>query len=156
MESSSNDSVGKSEDKVEASEAVAATFWKFKWRNHICKCNNCLNAYQLNDIPFIADWDDSLCEYERRGREAAQSEEDQFEKKVEKMSHFEKFVVSQTMGMLQEELKTFLSSDGMSNRKLITEQDMRLFTEKWKKKVESQKEALLMHFPPANCHAPNF
>lgn len=104
-----------------------ATFWPEKWRQHLCKCSECLQIYKKQEVEFLPDPEDTVHFYEEKGK--TNDHKSAFTRGMEALSTLDRTrqidAISEYNKMM-EKLKEYLHSF-VTNRQIVTEEDINRF-----------------------------
>lgn len=116
-----------------------ATFWSDGWRPKLCRCSQCLKMYKEEGVEFLLDKEDTIYEYEERGRRkaATPSESELEQSALASMNHVQKIEVIQGYNKMKTALSTYLQSFA-ENGKVVTKEDIQSFFKNLQRKRKSQ------------------
>lgn len=116
-----------------ASYKKGATFWNDGWRNHLCRCSDCMTSYKELEVEYLLDEKDTVKWYEENGREKRQTEDaEQRAAMWNRMGRVQQVEVLSGINLMTDRLKEFLDTF-VTNRQVVTESDIREFFAKLNK-----------------------
>lgn len=115
---------------------VTCLFCPQEWRKLLCKCTECMEMYNAQNVAFLLDGEDSVGAYENRGVERTRSEGTQYErgmKALQGMGRYQAVEAMHEYNELKGELTDFLSTFA-SNKRIVGAEDITNFFEEMKEK----------------------
>lgn len=114
-----------------------ASFWPLEWRQKLCKCSNCLDMYKKNDVEFLLDDEDTVANYQEKGKAKAENRStsihDETMRAISGMDHVTQIEAILAYNKLKKKLTEFLTSF-VSTEQVVTAKDVNTFFQTMEKK----------------------
>lgn len=103
-------------------------FWKYDWRQALCKCSSCMSVYEAERIEFLLDPEDSAKIYEERGikKHGNESAYEQGIRALASIDRVQQIDVITEYNRMKDKLKEYLQTF-VTSKKIVTEEDINNF-----------------------------
>ncbi|KAJ3694617.1 hypothetical protein LUZ60_010097 [Juncus effusus] len=124
--------------EIQTGEETGPLFLCKKWREMLCKCENCMEFYNKNKIKYLTEKEDTIEEYEimanQKRQQNLQNQEGAEMNFINKLDHVQKIEILNGISDMKDEFRSFMESYDPS--KPITSDDVRGIFENLKKKKQ--------------------
>ncbi|XP_057520552.1 uncharacterized protein LOC130800860 [Amaranthus tricolor] len=117
-------------------ERNKTVFLRNNWRDSLCRCEKCYAFYEQNHISFLVDKDDTIAEYEKRGKqrrdERLQKQEGATLNMFNNLGHIQKVEIMSGIAEMKNEMENFFANRDASEA--VTSDDIYQLFDNLKKK----------------------
>lgn len=108
-----------------------AKFWPDNWRQQLCTCKDCMDAYEKGGVIYLVDVQDTVHFYEEKGKAKALEDcaESQYEQGLKALSSLDRVRQVEAIteyNTMKDKLKEYLQKFA-ENKKVVREEDIREF-----------------------------
>eukprot|EP00794_Sanderia_malayensis_P007909 gene7909-8763_t len=129
-------------DDSMAKESVSkAAFWQNHWRKSLCKCDQCKEMYRTKAVPFLLDGEDTVYEYEEKGKRK-QMDNSSYEQGIRALSSMDRIKQVEVLteyNDLKSELSDYLK-EFAGEGKVVTKEDIETFFDGMKARKRQKME----------------
>ncbi|DAZ96817.1 TPA: hypothetical protein N0F65_007078 [Lagenidium giganteum] len=114
---------------IDASKA-RPTFWLRGWRESLCQCKDCVRRYEVSQLTFLLDPEDSLQEYEEKAKQQRSASTEEAAQKAFQttLSHEQQVEMAMGYNHMKQSLQQYLAKFAQEG-KTVRAEDIKSFFE---------------------------